>query len=219
MTPPLYVYALTSSPLETFRVGRSRIESFRFGGITVVAERAATPPKTSETALRHQHAVVEAIAARADAVLPARFGSLVDQEELSAILELRGDAVLQALDLVRGRVQMTVRFPAEANPPRPAAGAQARKPVSGAAYLRARRAAVTAPAPPALDALREAVAPLLAAERRDLSAGRAFATVYHLIPAGSAEDYRQRVEGASLPRAVRVTGPWPAFAFTPELLG
>jgi hypothetical protein len=62
---------------------------------------------------------------------------------------------------------------------------------------------------------------LVAAER--IVAGRetVMSTVYHLVERSRTAEYRQRAvaAGADLAAAtVTVTGPWPAFAFAPELL-
>jgi hypothetical protein len=45
-------------------------------------------------------------------------------------------------------------------------------------------------------------------------------TVFHLVPLEKLDSYRRRASGlqSMLPRhAVTVTGPWPVFAFVPEL--
>jgi hypothetical protein len=210
----LYVYAFTSSPIVPFSLGGRRIRSLDIEGIHVVIDRALPAERTSEASLRRQHAIVEAIAARADAVLPARAGSAIDDGALRARIASGKATLATALDLVRGREQMTLRLAAA---PLPAPSAAA---TSGTAYLQARRAAA---APPGewLALVRSLVAGLVHGEHVQPARGVVPAAVFHLIQKGDAAEYRRRIEGAPALAGARpqVTGPFPPFAFTPELAG
>jgi len=211
-----YVYALTGSPVPSFAIEDARVESIDLGGIFAVTESLAQAPAVSEEALRRQQAVVSSIAARTDAVLPARFGSFVEADELRRLIDTRRDVIRKALDLVRGREQMTVRIMGGA--PLPIAAA-ADVPLTGTAYLNARRAQSSGAALPGVEAVQRAVKDLAAADR--VQPGPALVTIYHLIASGSSDSYRARLADVAAeltPLLLRVTGPWPPFAFVPELI-
>jgi hypothetical protein len=214
----VYVHALTGASAPAFTTGGRRIDFIEVAGVHAAIERIDAAPVLSEAALREQHDVVIRIAGVVDAVLPARFGSFCEVEELRRILELRREVIRSALELVRGREQMTVRFSGDPLAgrltPAPAA------PISGAQYLRGRRDAVASRLPPGLNLLRAAVVHAIVSERVEPAQGRMPAAVYHLIERGTAGNYRQtlariqpRLEGA-----MAVSGPWPPFAFAPEWL-
>jgi hypothetical protein len=210
----VYVYAFCGSAIAPFTLDRRRIRSVEHAGIHIAIDRAAAHDVT-ETSLRRQHAIVEAIAARADAVLPARAGSSIDEEELRSRVE-RGQATLNAaLDLVRGRKQMTLRL----------AGAQAAPSATGAApsgtaYLEARRMAGI-PSPELIAVVRALVSDLVHGERIQPARNGLPAAMFHLIGQRDAQLYRRRIEEAPALAGARplVTGPFPPFAFTPELAG
>jgi hypothetical protein len=221
----LFVYAFSGTPVPPFAVGARRIRTLDVEGVHVVADRAVPPDATSEAALRLQHAIVEAIATRADAVLPARAGSVIDLDELRTRIARSRAAIHAALDLVRGREQMTLRLAAAPLRERPGAihrpteaGAMTAVEGSGTAYLEARRAATLPPAE-VLAAVRALVSGLVHAERLQPARGALPAAVYHLVPKGQGAEYRRRIEGAPELAGSRptITGPWPPFAFTPEL--
>src|SRR5262249_51020567 len=152
-----------------------------------------------------------------------RFGSLLSESSLAEVLRARARELTEALALVAGREQMTLRVLGDAPAgvaPAPAAADDAGP---GARYLAARRAewrrAHEAPelAPlrrPALDALVRAER----VTRHD--APPLLASVYHLIDRGAAPAYRATVDGSlCAPFRVVATGPWPPYAFAPEALG
>jgi hypothetical protein len=110
---------------------------------------------------------------------------------------------------------MTVRFRgAPASNPikeRPAR----RTGMTGTAYLEARlSAARTMPSEARI--VMHAVAPLAIAERSEAGTDRAPSTLYHLIDRGNVTAYSDLISSLQLP-AVTVSGPWPAFAFAPDL--
>jgi hypothetical protein len=217
----LYVFALTDGKAVPFRAAGHRIEFVKADAVYAAVERLDERPAVSEAALRTQHDIVVRIAAKVDAILPARFGSFVDVQELARIVELRRAAIGDALDLVRGRVQMTVRLfdaetPAAANPLAHAGMGAA----TGTEYLRARRQAAVRAAPQAVAAISVAVKDVVAAERTEAGQGRVAATVYHLVDHAAVDKYRKRLAGIpSGPdrQTLSVSGPWPPFAFGPEL--
>jgi hypothetical protein len=217
----LYVYALADERLRKTTLQGHTIEALRVGGIYALAERTEDVPAVSEENLRAQHAIVIELARRVSAILPARFGSLVDRDELEQIVALRGAILHEALELVRGREQMTVRLIGDdavavaAAEPRTETGA-------GKRYLEMRRAAAGYPLPEAVDRLARALEPHVAAHRAEPGAGTVRAVLYHLIPRGGSAEYRRELERAApsaAPFSPSVSGPWPPFAFAPELLG
>jgi len=216
----LYVFALAAGKAGAFSVAGHRIEFVKADAVYAAVERLDQRPAVSEEALRTQHEIVVRIAAKVDAILPARFGSLVDLEELGRVVALRRDAIREALDLVRGRAQMTVRlFDAEAHPAI-APAAHAPTATSGTAYLQARRQASVRALPEEVAAVTAAVKDIVAAERSEAGQGRVAATVYHLVDRAAVDTYRERLAGIPAgtdQQMISVSGPWPPFAFVPEL--
>jgi hypothetical protein len=217
----LYVYALVDRKLRAVTLHRRRIESVPAAGLFALAARATRTPAVSERALREQHDIVVRLAARADAILPARFGALVERGDLDAIVSSRAALFGKALNLVRGREQMTLRLvgtDVEEEHPRPRRSGGG----PGALYLEARRAAAGYPLPPAVERIGRAMRPLVAAERAEPGRGAVRAVVYHLIPRGTGAAYRRALAaavGEARPYTIELTGPWPPFAFAPELEG
>jgi len=220
----LYVYALLGAgpteplgegiagePLRVATIGRLR---------ALVGEMPERPP-LSVAALRSHDAAIRRAMAVTEAVLPARFGSLMDDErDVERRLEPEGDALEAAIALVSGAEQMTVRVhardPAPAGPLRNAEGLG-----PGARYLAERRRAG------GYDLRRAALEALLPALRGAARAERVeshatpplIASVHHLIRRGTAKAYAALVERAAAEIegvAVTISGPWPAYAFAAE---
>ena len=209
------VYALASGQHPSaIRIGRRVVRVLIVGPIAVLAVRAGDTTYT-EAALREQHAIVLGLAERIDPLLPARFGTRMTAADLDTTIRRSSNVLRQALQNVKGRQQMTIRLigaPTIEQPP--VAGR------SGAAYLQQRRAAHAIPSE--LDPMRAAVARFVAEER--VSPGRAGvrATLFHLVGRDAVPAYREAVARATetMPSgSVTLTGPWPPFAFAPELAG
>ena len=210
------------------RAGGARLRAVNAAATSaMVAERTGTILPTVR-ALRAHDAVVRRTARIAPAVLPVRFGTLVASERsLVALLDEWSDELLAALALVDGRCQMTLRLfaPAgfvplseESGAPDPAA---VEGNLSGTSYLEGRaRAHARAQSAPELEPLREALASIVAAERITRhDQGPLLLTAYHLIPRGAAPAYRKLLQrhAALLHARATVSGPWPPYAFVPEL--
>jgi hypothetical protein len=206
----VYVFALADRITPPFTIGGHRLEFLDVGGVYAAIERCTDRPPISEAALHGQHAVVLALSERLDAVLPARFGAWLDPGELKDLVANQVGDIREALDLVRGRVQMTIRFPAVSSAGEEAATAAA----SGTDYLERRRQA-SRRVPAVAKQVSEAVRHLVVAERT-APGNRTGPAIYHLIERGRIADYLA-IASAGLPSGATVTGPWPAFAFTPEL--
>jgi hypothetical protein len=221
---PLYVYAVADrgARLEGTGLAGEPLEVVEGGDVAAVVGRMGTAPAVGEEALRAHDAVVRAIAARAPAVLPARFGSVArDDGEVRAALDEAAAAYRGALDLVRGREQMTLRVldGPEAGPVREAPARGEGGP--GARYLSARAAQSGAAGVPGLPALLEALRPLVAAESVERHATPPLrASVYHLIARGGSAAYlealRRAAERTPWLRVVP-SGPWPPYAFASGL--
>lgn len=211
----VYVFALTSHVAPSFAVGGHHIEFLDLIGLHAAIERRGGPPAISESSLRTQHDIVRHLFDRIDAVLPARFGAFIEERELHDIFAARRSVILDALSLVRGRVQMTVRVRGAAES-RPRTSRPARRPgMTGTAYLEARLSAVKA-MPRLARVVTDAVAPMAIAERSEAGTGRTPATLYHLIDRANVTAYSDAISGLQLP-ATHVSGPWPPFAFVPDL--
>jgi hypothetical protein len=211
-----YVYALLDAPLAGRLRGARRMEFVGGGGLFAAVERHAAPPALSEKTLRSQHRRVVALARAARAILPVRFGAWVDADELARLLRLRRGVLRDALKAVRGKEQMTVRVLGRAEAPSPV---RARD--SGTAYLLARAASARPVVPPVAKVIQRAVAPLVASETLDPGVGEIQVTLNHLVSRGSSRRYRSLIASAiadlDAGPPVVVTGPWPPFAFAPDL--
>ncbi|HJR58848.1 MAG TPA: GvpL/GvpF family gas vesicle protein [Vicinamibacterales bacterium] len=207
---PLYVLALTDTAFEKQTAGRPILHSLDLGGFYAICERRRAAPALDDERLREQHGLVLEIASAVRAILPVRFGALMDKRELVTFARDHDAEIRLGLDDVRDRVQMTIRIVGR-RPPAPAA-----RTGTGREYLNQRRRAVSPVLPPAARTLLSALRPLVARERQEPGAGRLLATVYHLIDAGDSPRYRRIVKHLATP-AILVTGPWPPFAFTPQL--
>ncbi len=225
----LYVFALTNQAAPPLRHGHRLIEFIDVGGIHAAVERVASRPAVSEAELRVQHDIVMKIAASVDAILPARFGALLDREELESLVRMRLASIRETLELVSGRVQMTVRVfssaerPVSGLPPSPrlrrtaVASAEAGhgRP-TGAEYLEQRRRETSPALSGQAAAISGAVRDLVHGERSGRGHGHVECTLYHLVDAGVVPQYERAME-AFKSSAVTVTGPWPPFAFVPDL--
>ena len=212
----VYVYAFTGEPVSRRKIAGHTIESVHIGDVHAAVERRQEAPPLSEAALREQHAIVVDLSRRVDSIVPARFGALVDEAELARIVSLRADRLHAALRRVRGCVQMTVRVPMGVRESVRAGGGGNHP---GADYLQERRAALAPP--PAVDLIRAAVRGISSDEVSAVSAAGRQATLAHLVPGNRVAAYRRAVQAAARAQGLEsemvVTGPWPPFAFAPDL--
>lgn len=207
------VYALAAPPLSsTINVGGRAVRVIRVGPIGVLGVVSVGDTTYSEAALRDQHEIVLALSEKVDPLLPVRFGTRMTSAVLRDTIQRSTEALSAALDNVRGRRQMTLRLIGSPT----ASDTFAVR--SGAEYLQQRRAAYSIPGE--LDPLRSAVRQLVAEER--VAPGRAGVriTLFHLVETEAIAEYQQAVEHSSrdmTPGSVTLSGPWPPFAFAPEL--
>jgi hypothetical protein len=227
----LCVYAIVSrsrqAPGTTGLTGE-RLRRITVAGLDAIVGRMSRVPAARAATLRRYDAIERALARRHPAILPARFGTAVaDADELALRLRPGRDALRDALRLVRGRVQMTIRLfePADRTIGRGARArsARARSPrasalaTTGVEYLKGRAADLARQRElPELAPLRMAVAKWVRAERTERhERGRVIGSAYHLIPRGAAVAYQRAIGRAALDEGVTtiVSGPWPPYAF------
>jgi hypothetical protein len=206
----LEVYAVAAGSLPArIRVAGRTLRVFRVESIAVIAGPPLEVPV--EEALREQHSLIVALAERVDPILPVRFGARMAVARIPGAIGPSVDVLTRALVHVRGRQQMTMRM---AGP----AIADYQPAASGMEYLAQRRAAQALP--PAASPLREAVAPFVVDERIRRGHGSIRLTVFHLVKRNDVCSYTEAARAAAgriSPWSISLSGPWPPFAFAPEL--
>jgi hypothetical protein len=223
----VYVYAvLGETPRPDVGAGLSDepLRVLRSGDLLAAVGEMSARPAVTESTLRAHDAVIRRLASAVHAILPVRFGSLLSESSLADVLRVRAPELTQALALVAGREQMTLRVLGDRPPDREREADEPERADlgPGARYLTARRDEWRrAREAPELAPLRPVLAPLVRDEhvtRHDTPP--LLASVYHLIDRGDADAYRAVIGGAP-PGAVRLvaSGPWPPYAFAPEALG
>ena len=220
----LYLYALVdgepSGPLGEGVAGEP-LRQIRCGSFAAVVGDLPRKPEPERDTLQAQDAVVRRLAEIFTALLPARFGeAFTDEAVLRDRIAGQASGIAESLALVRGCVQMTLRVFGDPEPAEPQA-----EPTGGpgARYLEARRReSERSRSLPEIDSLREALRPLLRAERIERrETGRLLGTAYHLVPRERTEAYLAALEEAGERiggRRVSASGPWPPYAFGPEIV-
>lgn len=220
----IYLYALVdeepSGPLGA-GIADEPLRVLPQGKLAAVTGEIQDRPRPDRETLERQAAVIRRLAGLFGAILPARFGEIfADETALANRLAPRESEVSEALSLVRGCVQMTLRVFGDPEPDPGPEAAPAGGP--GTRYLAARRREIErAHSLPEIEPLRAALRPLLRAERieRHEAAGPLLGTAYHLVTRGDAGAYLATLEAAKERiggRRVAATGPWPPYAFAPE---
>lgn len=205
----LCVYALTTRARGALRLRGLDGELLRIvtvGRVSAVIGELRRVPAITHDHLTRYDASMRSLSDRYAAMLPVRFATCLELDELQVILRDRQQSLSRALRHVRGRAQMTVRIVAPDGRTRVRGG----RPLTGTDYLRRR---ATEAAIPAFDPIRDAVRRWVRDER--IEKRDRIATVYHLIPRGAAEAYRRaaigRADDVGLPATI--TGPFPPYAF------
>jgi hypothetical protein len=212
----LYVYALLASrPRGAAGPGLvgEPVRVLDCGTVFAATGVVAMAPTPAPQSMRAHDSVVRRLAAGADAILPVRFGCVVeDRAALLRSLAGRESELRAALQLVAGQEQMTLRIYGERRPLASDAGGG-----PGTRYLAERRRAREVPE---IAPLRRLLSRIVRAERVD-SHDRPplVASVYHLIPRGRSAEYLAALERTAPSLAgirARASGPWPPYAFGPE---
>ena len=212
----LYVYALSSPgfPRRLSLLGR-RLNCIDIGDVDAVVEYSSSLGRSLDD-IQLQHRIVCRLAARASALLPARFGSIVAESALVALVMERQQEIRGALRLVRNCEQMTVRVFGPAGSESRDSSPMA---TTGTAYLIGRQERAHH-VPPDVEVIRRELGELVKEERIAQGERGVRTVVYHLVSRRTVAQYRRRASVLPTllsPHAVTVTGPWPAFAFAPEL--
>lgn len=213
-----YVFALVDQ-IPAGRIGKGLTGALSVrrmsGGFLVVERRADVPPVEFGSLRRHQD-VVARLATRVPAILPVRFGTLLESDHLEEALQERDEEIAEAFDLVRGRVQFTWRAGGRRSE---VGGRRAEAPKSGAAYLRAAARAANPPPPAAFRALRTKLSPMIAEQRYQSATAAIPEALYHLVANKHVTRYAAAAAAVTKTRpALTVSGPFPPFAFAPEIL-
>jgi hypothetical protein len=112
-------------------VGGAQLAGKHFEDVTAVVSRGAVPATMRKEDVIAHGLVVEELAASAVAMLPVRFGeSFAEERTLEDAVRPRLDSLRQALDLVRGCVELGVRVQVQER--------SVEEVASGGDYLRAR---------------------------------------------------------------------------------
>jgi hypothetical protein len=217
-----YVFALVDVAPDG-RLGRGLRGPLRarpMAGAFAIVERRADVPPAELGSLRAHQAVVSRLANAASAILPVRFGTLLEEDALDEVLNERDEEIAEAFALVRHRAQFTWRRDQPSSASR--APQTLKAPGStggGAAYLRrAAKAANTTP-PAAFRLLQDRLHAFVVRERFQPAASGTPDTLYQLIEKTAIGRYRAVADALTLTAPdVTVSGPWPPFAFAPELL-
>ena len=218
-----YVFALVDAmPSRRAGKGLSGPLSIRklAGAFAVVERRADVPPIEFGSLKKHQD-VVARLATQVPAILPVRFGTLLEPEHLEEATSERDDEIADAFDQVRDKVQFTWRIKRGTGIGDRGSGRKTQRdlPKTGAEYLR-RAAKAANPAPPAaFRALRSTLAPLMTKQRYQPGTAAIPEAVYHLVAKANVDRYV--AAAAALRKAsprLTVSGPYPPFAFAPEIL-
>lgn len=224
-----YVYAIRQPGPIPAMVGLAgaELQAVSADGLEAVCSVSAREPRPEDSDLLRHQAVLEALMAHGP-VLPVRFGTRLDDEEVRARLRRHGTALSDGLDRVRGQVEMGVRILGEPPTSRPEAGdggSAARG--SGRQYLMARAAEERAErarretAEQLAERLHARIAAhATAASLRVLPAEGTLMAGAYLVPRGATGEISEaaRALAAEYPElAVVPTGPWPPFSFAPAL--
>jgi hypothetical protein len=221
----LYLYAvLRQEPREALGhgLGDEPLRLVRCGSLVAVAGPVDKAPPIDAASLRGHDHTLRRLADLVDAVLPVRFCTVVDDENaLADLLVPRSAELGEALELVAGREQMTLRLYGErplidTEPPRPA-GADGGP---GTRYLTERlRQERRLDATPEVAALRRALASLVVDERVERhDTPPLLASLYHLVERGTSPRYLAALAAARADLGdlvARPSGPWPPYAFAP----
>jgi hypothetical protein len=208
------VYAITSSrrPLVRADARGKPLRQIRVGTLTAIVADVRTAPAATPASLRRYHQTIATIAEEMPAVMPARFGTLMSEDELRFVLRARAKPISATLRRLRGRVQMTLRLTAPQKRRGGPAGHPAAKPVSGRDYLRA--LAAREREIPGFGEVRDVLRSWIDEER--IERRRDVVSVYHLVPRRAAAEYMRTAAKTVADAGLRaiVSGPFPPYAFS-----
>jgi Gas vesicle synthesis protein GvpL/GvpF len=216
----LYVYAIAEkeAPEAVTGLHGSRLRSLRCGPLVAVVSEHRVLPEPDETELWAHESVVEKLM-RASPVLPMRFGTTVEGEDvLIALIEERREQFEVGLERVRGAVELSVRaqLPELTEPASASLPGDAEQP--GTTYLLG-RARTVRHGEELAETIHQPLAKLAreSTRRRHPGAPAAFRAAY-LVEARSVGPFGEAVAALNDRLAdvkVSCTGPWPPYSFVP----
>jgi hypothetical protein len=184
-------------------LAQAPLDAVREGELVAVISRHDDSPGALDNLWEHERVVEEIMADRA--VLPARFGTTLDDEAaLRQVLAERGAEFLAALARVRGRVEVGIRAVELTEAPPEAA-------TTGRAYLEAKLERGRSAA-----AVHETLAGLAVEVSRGPTRADEVLRASYLIEAPALAPFRATVEHlqhAHPDLALLCTGPWPPYSF------
>lgn len=217
----VYVYAISDPDAAATAPGLegAEVRTLREGALAALVSVHERLETTAEVNRLWEHeAVVESAGADGAAVLPLRLGSaLAGEDAVRAMLRERAAEFTEALDRVRGAVELSVRA-ALAIPEEPAATAAPGISGSGTAYMLGRLAQTRHEA----EIMRTVDPPLAELARDSARLGSALADrdaqvrLAYLVERAAVQAFRARVEALAETRAglrLACTGPWPPYSF------
>ena len=222
----LYLYCLAEDIDELTHdligVGGASVRLLKLEGFSLLVSEFAEDivPLTRENALNHA-AVVRSVLDRRTP-LPFRFATLVTETELRSYLASRREALREKLELVRGRVEMSVKVIWDHDVhDQPRRHEIPEKP--GTAFLAQKRLEIlgsetrVAEAKQLASWLSDRVGQVVKETRINTDVkGKLILSVAHLVERGVVEEYRARLKEIRAERPelhFLVSGPWPPYSF------
>jgi hypothetical protein len=210
----VHLYALADRPVRLPALGgiaKAPLAAADAGGIDAIfSEVAAGQSEASDESILAHARVVEEVAALNDAVLPARLARpYASEAALVAAVRARSAKLRDALEHVRGCVELGVRVMREREGTAPPDR-------SGGDYLRGRLAAVHS-ADSIGGELDAAVDPIVRDRSRGVTATSTLVlSAAYLVPRAEVESFREAVKtvaGGHPEFGFVCVGPWPPYSF------
>lgn len=214
----VYIYAIAAEPIpldDLIGVAKERLSLVSTDTCHAIAGETTASISSDAETLRAQDALVRQLASRADALLPARFGArFADAAAARQAIEEMQTGLDRALARVRGCEQMTIRLFTDAETAPAAIDADADAEGGPGTHYMRRRAAEARHATDVFDLVRAHMAAHVTDERIEQGRPPVIGSIHHLIPRGTAEAYRARLDELAVRgMRMRVSGPSPAYAF------
>jgi hypothetical protein len=212
----IHVYAIARELEELPPVGGlgdAPLERRRVGGLDVVVSRTEADEPSEEAIIRHAE-VVEALASRSNALLPARFGDVFSNErELAGAIERKRAELESALARVRGCVEFGLRvLLPDSDSARPRAARTGREYMALRLDEANRRTRLA-------EQVDEPLAELARASMRSAESSELLLAASYLVPERDAQEFRTRVEllqSRHPDLSIVCSGPWPPYSFAGE---
>jgi hypothetical protein len=217
-----YVYGIAAAPALGLREGVAErpVAAEAEGDLWLILSPWTGEPPRGEapTVVAHERVVEAAMAG--GAVLPFRFGTVVDEVDCREFVRRYQERIHQQLQQVAGHVEVSLKL---IEPPAPAAGGSMEKAATGLEYLLRRQRAVARDeererrAREIITRVEERLAPWIAARHHRLVPNdRVIAAITHLIPrealgawSQAVTELRPQLHGLDC----LASGPWPPYHF------